>query len=94
LLLGQPQAALDAKQVRRRRAVLQAPHQHRVDLVLDARARPDQLRAARQAPAHRADALIRRPDPIELTRPQQLGQGPGVEAVGLGAGLADAGVVG
>ena len=57
-------------------------------------ARPDQLRAARQPAAHHPDALIRRPDPVELARPQQLGQRAGVEPVGLGPRLADAGVVG
>ena len=92
LLLGQPPPALDAKQIRRRRAVLQTAHQHRVDLVLDPRARPDQLRATREAPTHRADALIGRPGPVELPRPQQLGQRPRVEAIGLGSGLADPGV--
>jgi hypothetical protein len=65
-----------------------------VDLVLGPRARPDQLGAAGQPAAHRADALIRRPDPVELARPQELGQGAGVEPVGLGPGLADPGVVG
>ena len=84
--------ALDAEQIRRRRAVLQAAHQHRVDLVLRARARPHQLRAAREPAAHRADALIGRPHPVELPRPQQLGQRPRVEAIGLRARLADAGV--
>ena len=55
LLLGQPAPALDAEQIRRRRPVLQAAHQHRVDLVLRARARPHQLRPAREPAAHRAD---------------------------------------
>ena len=92
LLLGQPAAALDAEQVRGGRAVLQAAHQHRVDLVLGARARADELRAAREPAPHRADALVRRPDAVELAGPQQLGQRPGVEAVGLRSRLADAGV--
>ena len=39
-----------------------------------------------------ADALIRRPHPIELTRPQQPGQRARVETIGLRARLADAGV--
>ena len=92
LLLGQPAAALDAEQIRRRRAVLQAAHQHRVDLVLRARARPHELRPAREPPAHRADALIGRPHPVELARPQQLRQRARVEAIGLRARLADPGV--
>ena len=92
LLLGQPAPALDAEQIRRRRAVLQTAHQNGVDLVLGARAGPDQLRAAGEPPAHRADPLIGRPHPVKLARPQQLGQGPGVKAIGLGPRLADAGV--
>jgi len=63
-----------------------------VDLVLRARPRANQLRAAREPAAHRADALIRRPHPVELTRPQQLGQCARVEPIGLRARLADAGV--
>jgi hypothetical protein len=63
-----------------------------VDLVLDPRACPDQLGPAREAPPHRADPLIGRPHPVKLARPQQLRQRPGVEAIGLGSGLADAGV--
>jgi hypothetical protein len=65
-----------------------------VDLVLGARPRADQLRPSGQAPAHRADALIGRPDAVELARPQQPGQRACVEAVGLGARLADAGIAG
>jgi hypothetical protein len=89
LLLGQPAAALDAEQVRRRRAVLQAAHQHRVDLVLAARARAHELRPARESPAHRADPLIWRPHAVELSRPQQLRQRPRIEAIGLRPGLPD-----
>ena len=48
--------------------------------------------APREPPAHRADPLIRRPDAIELTRPEQLRQRPGVEAIGLRPRLADPGV--
>ena len=69
--------ALDAEEVRGGRAVLQAAHQHRVDLVLGPRARPDQLRSPREPAAHHPDTLIRRPDPVELARPQQLGQACG-----------------
>jgi hypothetical protein len=58
------------------------------------RARPgaDQLRATRQAPAHRADALIRRPHPIQLARPQQPRHSARVEAIALRPRLADAAV--
>ena len=84
--------ALDAEEARGGRTVLQAAHQDGVDLVLDARARPDQLSPARQSPAHRPDTLVRRPDAVELARPQQLGQRSRVQAVGLRARLTDAGV--
>jgi hypothetical protein len=63
-----------------------------VDLVLRARACPDQLRAAREPASHRADPLVGRPHPVELARPQQLGQRPGVKAIGLGPRLPDPGV--
>lgn len=92
LLLAQPSAALDAEEVGGGRAVLEAAHQPRVDLVLRARPGADQLRTPRQAPAHHADALIRRPDPVKLASPQQLGQGSGVEAVGVRPSLADSGI--
>ena len=39
-------------------------HQHRVDLVLDPRARANQLRAPREAATHRPDALVRGPDAV------------------------------
>src|SRR5215211_4681667 len=61
-------------------------------VVLRARARADQLRPAREPPAHRADPLIGRPDALQLSRPQQPRQRPRVEAIGLRARLADAGV--
>ena len=94
LLLGQPGAALDTEQIRRRRAVLQTAHQRRVDLVLRARPGPHELLAARQPPAHRADPLVGRPHRVELTGPQQLGQRTGVQPVGLRARLPDPGVRG
>jgi hypothetical protein len=53
-----------------------------------ARARTS-LRASRQPPAHHPDVLIGRPHPVELAGPQQLGQGTGIEPVGLGPGLPD-----
>ncbi len=67
-------------------------HQHRVDLVLHARAGAHELGAAREAPAHHAHALIRGPDAIELAGPQQLGQRARVEAICLRARLTDPGV--
>ena len=70
LLLGKPAPALDAEQIRRRRAVLEAAHEHRVDLVLRARARSHELRPAREPAPHRADALVGRPDPVELPGPR------------------------
>jgi len=51
LELGQPHATAPAEGVAHRRAALERAHQHRVDLVLAARALTHQLRAARQAPA-------------------------------------------
>ncbi|HVH94027.1 MAG TPA: hypothetical protein VM688_03850, partial [Nocardioidaceae bacterium] len=51
-----------------------------------------ELRAAREPAAHRPDALIGRPDAVELAGPQQLGQRAGVEAIGLRARLPDPGV--
>ena len=41
-------------------------HEHRVDLVLGARARPHQLLAARQPAAQHPSLLVRRPDRVEL----------------------------
>jgi hypothetical protein len=64
----------------------------RVDLVFRARARPHELRPAREAAAHHPDPFVRRPHAVELARPQQLGERAGVEPAGLGAHLADTGV--
>jgi len=62
-----------------------------MDLVLGReRARTNCARRANR----RHITLIRRPDPVELAGPEQLGQGAGVEAFSLGSGLTDAGVVG
>jgi hypothetical protein len=94
LLIVQPGPAFDSEEVRSRRTVLQAARQDSVDLVLHPRARPDELRATGQPAAHRADALIGRPDPIELARPQQLGQRPRIEAISLGPRLTDAASLG
>ena len=66
--------------------------EHRVHLVLGARARPHELPAAREPAPHRADALVGHPDPVELPCPEQLRQRARVEAVGLRPRLADAGV--
>ena len=92
--LGQPRPALLAEQIAHVRAALQAPDQDRVDLVLHARARLDQLRAAREPAAHHPRALAGHPHAVQRPRGQQLGQRPRVEPVGLGPGLADAGVTG
>jgi NADP-dependent 3-hydroxy acid dehydrogenase YdfG len=80
---------LDPEQVRGGRAVLQAAHRHGVDLGLDAGARSAQLDAAGQPPTHRADTLVGTPHPVQLAGPQQLRQRSRVEAIALGAGLAD-----
>ena len=63
-----------------------------MDLVLGARARPHELRPARQSAPHRADPLVGHPDRVELPRPEQLRERAGVEAVSLRPRLADAGV--
>jgi len=92
--LGEPRPAAHAEHVSDRRAALQPPDQHRVDLVLSSRARAHELAAARQPSARRARPLVGHPDGVELSGGQQLGQRPGVKPVGLGAGSGDAGVVG
>jgi hypothetical protein len=70
--LGQPRAALLAEQITDVRAALQTADQDRVDLVLRTRARPDQLRSARQPASHRANALVGHPDAVQRARGQQL----------------------
>ena len=90
---GQPPAALDAEQVRARRLALQAALQHRVDLVLRARARVHQLLAPRQPATQHAAALIRHPHRLQLARPQQPRQRARVQPVGLRARLRDPGVI-
>ena len=93
LQAGQPLAALDAEQVRARRPALQAALQHRVDLVLRARARVHELLAPREPTAQHAAALIGHPHRLQLARPQQPRQRARVEPVGLRARPRDPGVV-
>ena len=69
------------------------PDQHRVDLVLRARARTHELVAPRQPPAHRARPLVGHPHRVQLTGGQQLGQRAGIQPVGLRARPADPGVM-
>ena len=90
----QPVASLDPEQVRDGRAALQAAHQDRVKLVLDPGARPDELLAAGQPPAHAGDPLRRHPHRLELTGPQEPSQRARVQPVGLRPGLRDASVPG
>jgi len=92
LELLQPPAALDAEQVGDGRLALQPPDEHRVDLVLRARAGTHELRSAGEPAPHRPHALVGHPDRIERACCQELCQGAGVEAVGLRARLANAGV--
>jgi hypothetical protein len=94
LELAQPPAALDAEQVRHRRAALQAPDQHRVDLVLRPRPRAHQLLAPRQPPAQHPAGVVGHPDRVQLARRQQPRQAARIESVGLRPGLADPRVVG
>ena len=89
----QPPATADAEHVADRRAALQPPDQHGVDLVLRARARAHELVAARQPPAHRARPLIGHPHRVQLTGGQQLGQRAGIQPIGLRARPADPGVM-
>ena len=91
---AKPLAALDPEQIRAGRLALKPAHQDRVHLVLDPRARADQLLAARQPPPQHAGALVGHPHRLELAPPQQARQRAGVEPVGLGARLRDPGVVG
>src|SRR5687768_5701982 len=65
LELGQPATALDAEHVADRWPADQPPDDHRVDLVLAARALPNKLRAPRQPPAHHPRLLIRDPDIVQ-----------------------------
>ena len=67
--------------------------QHGVDLVLGAGARTHQLAALRQPAAHRPGVLVGNPHRVQLTGGQQPGQGPRVEAIGLGPRAADGRVV-
>ena len=90
---GQPLAALDAEQVRAGRLALQPTLQHRVDLVLRARARVHQLLAPRQPASQHAAALVGHPHRLQLARPQQPRQRARVEPIGLRARLRDPGVV-
>jgi len=89
---GEPLAALDAEQVTDRWTTDELAHQHRVDLVLRARARPDQPAATRQPPAHHPRAPVGHPDRVQRPRRQQPRQRAGVEPVGLRASPADAGI--
>ena len=90
---AKPLAALDPEQIRARRLALQPAHQDRVHLVLDARARADQLLAAREPAAQHATALVGHPHRVQLALPQQLRQRPRVEPVGLRTRLRDPGVI-
>jgi hypothetical protein len=87
--LGEPRAAALAERVGHRRPALEVAHQHRVDLVLAARALPHELRAARQAPAQRPRGLIGQPTTAQQPRGQKPRERPGVATVGLDLGLGD-----
>ena len=86
---AQPFAAGQPEQVADRRFLDQPPHQHGVALVLRARARPDQLAAAREPPPQRPRLLVGHPQPVQRPGGQQLGQRASVEPVGLRARLPD-----
>jgi len=90
--LAQPRPAGLAEEITDLRAALQAADQDRVDLVLHARARLDQLRAPREATPHHPRALVGHPHTVQRSRGQQPGQRPRVQAIGLRPRLTDAGV--
>jgi hypothetical protein len=90
---GEPLTALHAEQIRDRRLGLQPALQRRVDLVLRAGARADQLLTARQPTAQDPAALIGHPYRLELTPPQQTRQRSRVELVRLRSRARDPGVI-
>ena len=87
--LGQPHAAAAPEGVAHRRAALERAHQHRVDLVLGARALAHQLRAARQTPAQRARLLVRQPAAAQQPGGEQSRERARVAPVGLDLRLGD-----
>ena len=89
----EPLTALDPEQVRARRLALKPPLQHRVDLILRAGTGAHQLLAASQPAAQDPAALIRHPHRLKLTLPQQAGQRPSVQLVGLRSRAGDPSVV-
>ena len=90
----QPLAALDPKQVRARRLLLQPPLQTCMDFVLAAAAGAHQLLATRQPATQNPAALIGHPHRLKLTLPQQARQRPRVELVGLRPRAGDPRVIG
>ena len=89
LVLGQPPARRasarpsDAEQVASSAGALQVAHQHRVHLVLLARALLDQLRPARDASTQHARLLVGDPHLGQKAAGEQLRQRPRVDLVGL-----------
>jgi hypothetical protein len=86
---GQPHAAASPECVAHRRSALEGAHQHRVDLVLGARALAHELRPARQAPAQRPRLLIRQPAAVQQPGGEQPRQRAGVAPVGFDLRLGD-----
>ena len=86
---GQPRAAPSPERVAHRWAALERAHQHGMDLVLATRALPDELRAARQAPAQRPRLLVRQPAAVQQPGGEQPRQRARVAAVGLDLRLGD-----
>ena len=93
LQAAQPLTTLDPEQIRARRLALQAAVQHRVDLLLGARAAVDELLTAGEPAAQHPAALIRPPHRLKLPLPQQPRQRTRVKPIGLRARLHDPGVI-
>src|SRR5215204_4591850 len=94
LELGQPLAAGLAEEVAEAGLWDEPPHQRGVDLVLGRGSGADELASALKPPPHRLRRLVGDPDRLELAGGQKARKRPRVEAIGLGAGLAHAGIGG
>ncbi len=85
--LCQPASSHGAEQISRWPGALEVTIQGGVDLVLEAHALAYKLSPAREAPAQGARGLVGQPAALQQAGPQQLGQGTGIAAVGLGLGV-------
>ena len=83
--LGEPAASLDPEEVAHRRPRRQVALQHRVHLVLRARALAHERAPSRREAPPRSGRLVGGPDPVEESDREQLRQRPRVDLVGLRA---------